>query len=325
MKNGDPMPARTLTFQVLFLGALAFIMGVLSPSARAQSAPSVRAKAPAFGGSSGTFFEDVFRDGLTGQRPSDLGAPKKPQPAGGSSGNGSNAGAGGGWEKFVSATTLENEVKALKKEVDGSISTPTDFKSRGARKVRQHFALLASTFGIIGEYSGDVRWKRFAHDARETFAQSSKNAKTVSDGSYKEAKLRKEDLQTLLSGGSFSSTKKGEAEFEWDKVVLRSQVMRRIELAQKDRLKPMTSSEAEFKKNKDAIIHEAEMLAAMTEILTKDEMENGDDGDYEAFCRSMQKACDEIKTAVTDGDVAKASSALGDIMQACDDCHGDYR
>jgi len=230
-----------------------------------------------------------------------------------------------GWKSIVSASTLENEVKSLKLQVDSSISTPTDFKSRGARKVRQHFALLAATFGVIGQYSGDVRWKSIADDARATFAQSSKNAKTVSDGSYKEAKLRKEDLQTLLSGGSFSSVKKGEKEFSWDQVMLRGQIMQRIELAQKDRLKPMTSSAAEFKKNKDAIIHEAEMLSMMSEILTKDEMENGDDSDYEEFCRTMQKACVEIKSAVADDDVSKASAALGDIMQACDDCHENYR
>ncbi len=310
---------------ILTLIAVAVCCGWAATEAFAQSAPSVRAKPPAFDSRPGTFFNDVFREGLTGARPDDLGTPKKKAPVGGSSGGDSDSGGSGDWDKIVSASTLENEIKSLKREVDDSINTITDFKSRGARKVRKHFAMLAAAFGVIGQYGGDVRWKNIAHDARETFAQSSKNAKTVSEGSYKEAKLRKEDLQTLLSGGSFSTTKKGEAEFEWNQVLIRGQIMQRIELAQKDRLKPMTSNADEFKKNKDDIIHEAEMLAMMSEILTKDEMEDGDDDDYEEFCRTMQKACVEIKEAVRDEDLAKASAALGDIMQACDDCHENYR
>jgi len=63
------------------LAVLAMVTFYGAQAVHAQSAPSVRAKPPAFGNQPGTFFSDVFGQGLTGQRPSDLASHLLPKPA----------------------------------------------------------------------------------------------------------------------------------------------------------------------------------------------------------------------------------------------------
>lgn len=293
-----------------------------------------RAKAPDFSKRSAVdpiFFRDVFTQGLEGERPANLGAAPAPGATAGGATGGSSTGdeaiSGSGWAKVISASAIENEVKAIKikLDTDKDIATPIRFQGNGHKIARREFSILAAMFGIIAEYDGDVRWKEVAPGVRDTFARSAANAKVGTIQAYNEAKLRVQDVQDLVGGASITTSGESERKTDWSKVCDRSPLMQRIETAQQAKLQPMTANADEFKSNHDDIIHEASIVAAIAEVLQQEGMEDAGDDDYDGFATQMRDAAREILDAVEAGDQGRASKAVGAIGQACTGCHEFYR
>ena len=318
---------------------LLLVLFCLSQTIIAAQAPKnktvKRAAPPKFDSkeTSGIFFADAFKDGLSGERPADLGkAPSKvagtpgttPMPAVGNTPASTGAGVFA-WSKLISPATIEDEVKAIKLDVDKDVSTPTDFAGKGYKLARRHFTILAVLFAITGEYDGDVRWKKDAPAARDLLARSAGNAKVGTDQVYKEAKLRKAELQDLVGGAGFAGGKDAEAKADWKSVCDRPPVMQRLELAHQGKLQPFTANKGEFGANKEKILHESQLIAALAEVLEKEGMEDADNNEYKSFAIQMKTAALEIGEAVKLNDYDKARAAVGNIGQACSKCHEGFR
>lgn len=312
-----------------FMGLSIFLVvqavGVL---AQTGSSANRRAQRPEFDArTSRVFFPDVFSK-LVGSRPNDLSASAPPaataaipQPGGDES---PAAGGNGEWDALISATTLEDEVKKLKIAVDRDVTTPSDFAGRGYKECRVHFTTLAAMFGVIHQYKDDVRWKKSARSARDSFARTAANAKVGTPQVYNEAKLRKQDLQDLISGGALDIPAKPEPP-SWGELIDRAPLMQRLEVSVNGQLKSMLSSESEFKSNTEDIFHQAEVVAVLSELLTKEGMEDGDDKDYAAYAKRMRDAAREIVEGVKLNDYERARKAIGAVDQSCTECHEFYR
>ena len=280
----------------------------------------------------GAFFKDVFRDGLEGDRPANLGSVVPPTgsnpPTGGGTNpppNGSGSDPGSGvWGAVVSAQTIEDEIKRTKLELDKDVTTPTAFNGLGHKKCRKHFSLLGMLFAITHEYNGDIRWKDDASTARDLFGRAGRNCKAATPASYNESKLRLQDLGDMVNGSRLEAAGDPAAEVDWSLICERSQLMKRIEKST-SRLREYTSSDSTFKSNQDEAKHEAEMLAAISVAMLQTGMPDGDDGDYAEFCNIMKDAAKEIVDATKLGNAESAGSAVGNISRACDDCHEIYR
>ena len=323
---------------LLVLALLALCVAPLAVWAqRGGSRPPKRAALPRFDSDDykDIFFSDALADGLVGERPANLGSP-----GGGasgvattnpneSSGGGSNTGAAGGvfgWSKLISAATVEDEVKALNLAVDQSVTTPSDFAGRGHKFARRDFSVLALMFAIAGEYDGDVRWKDDAPAVRDAMARLASNLKAGGSAQvYNEAKLRKTDLADLVRGSRFNSSGESERAASWDGVSDRAPLMKRLEIAHQGKLQPMTANKADFAANVEDILHEAEIVAALSEVLTREGMEDVGDDEYESHARSMQKAALEVVDAIKLNDYDRARAQVGAMGQSCSTCHSLYR
>ncbi|MBT6846018.1 MAG: cytochrome c [Planctomycetaceae bacterium] len=230
----------------------------------------------------------------------------------------------GKWAELISAPTIEDEVKAIKLAVDTGVDKPSQFSGGGYQNARYQFSVAAAMFGIIAEFDGDVRWKSQALGIRDVFARTAGNCKVGSTQAYNEAKLRKADLQDLL-GGATVDAKANAEDFNWSRVVDRAPLMQRLEVALDERLSPMTSSADEFESNKETILHEAEIVAAMAHIFTRPQMEDGDDEDYAGYAKKMKSGALDLLDAVKLNDPNRAASAVGVMTQSCTECHELYR
>jgi hypothetical protein len=326
---------RRVVIVVLGIFLLATAAGSLIVAQTAQQRKLRRAQLPDFSKQptiDSTFFKDVFSEALDGQRPADLGAPPTAiagtNPSGGNTGSssGSTPAAGGsGWSRIISSAALEDEIKAIKLRLDQEITTPTKFTGTGHKAARREFTIVAVMFGIIGEYDGDVRWKDVAPGARDAFARGAANAKVSTSQAYNEAKARHEDLGELVGGGSITAAGASEAFVEWPKVCDRSPLMQRLEAGHQGKLQMMTASAEEFKSNAEAVAHEANILAALGEILRKEGMEDADADDYAGWAKQITTASGEIVEAVKSNNYDQARKAVGTIGQACSQCHELYR
>lgn len=293
---------------------------------RQQEQAPRRAKLPTFerGLTTQFFFDDVFTK-LVGPRPASPGGIVVATPAGGGAPAARTGGSSYAWARLISATTIEDEVKSIKLRVDQCVTTPGDFARRGYKQARREFSILAMLFAIINDYDDEVRWKRDAAVARNAFSRLASNAKAGGNSNvYQEAKSRQEDLGGLLRGSGLQG-QATQPENVWENLVDRAPLMQRLESGFDEGLSRWTSSEAEFSRHIEAVLREAEIIAAISEVLTREGMEDGDDEDYAGFVKRMQRAASEIAAAVKTSSASQARQAAGEIRKACSECHELYR
>jgi hypothetical protein len=294
-----------------------------------------RAEPPKFDRSDfdGVFFDDLFGDQgpLVGARPQTSTVAAAPGgAAGGGAAPGTAAGSGGGevsgagWSELISETTIEDEIKSLNLEVQKTVTTPAQFAGRGHKAAQKQFSMLAMLFAIIGEYGQDVRFKEDAPALRDRFARAAANTKAGGNIQvYNEAKLRRDDLAEVIRGSKLNAG--GEPKANWEAVVSRSPIMRILEDRSVKYLQQSTASEAEFKREPEKVLHEAELVAAMAHALKQDGMDDAGDEEYESFLAQMKKGAIDAIAAVKLNNAEQARLAVGEMRKSCDACHELYR
>ena len=294
-------------------------------------APKVvkRAQPPKFS-KTDAFYADAFKEGLVGERPANLSqavvvattagnTSVSPAPA-------ASAGpVGAGWAAIISAATIEDEVKTLKLSVDQGVTTPSDFAGKGHKAFRRDLTLLAMLFGIAGEYEGDVRWKKDAPAARDVFGRTAANAKVGTSQVFQEAKLRKDELTDLVGGASPFAGKESDVKATWKDVCGRAPLMQHLEAIWEPRLKPLLADQARFNANGPKIVHDAEIIAAVGEVLAKDGMADAESDEYKALCAKLRDGARSIVEGVKLKNFDSATQGSVLINKTCTECHESYR
>ena len=322
---------RTLYFRIGCV--LATIFACSFAWAQTKAPKTVRrAQPPKFEKPGQNFFADAFKEGLQGERPGNLGqavVALPPMPGGNATSSSAPAATGGlagsGWATIISGGTLEDMIKSMKLQVDQEVTTPSDFAGKGYKLARRDFSMLAMTFGIIGEYDGDVRWKANAPAARDEFARTAANSKVGTTGVFNEAKKRKEELQDLVGGSNPFEGKSADAKAAWKDVCNRTPLMQHLENVWEPRLKPACSDKGQFTANQEKVLQDAEIFAAIATVLAKEGMEDADAKEYTDICNKLKNAALEIVDAVKSKNFDKASKAATEIGKSCVECHENYR
>lgn len=269
------------------------------------------------------FFEDAFTT-LEGPRP-DFSQRSVSTPGQQPGGAAADATASGfAWSELVSGETLVDEIKDRASGLVTAIATPGAFKGGGYRDCRTEFTAIATMFGVIADYDGDVRWKAEAPAARDLFARAGFNCKAGSDQTYNEAKARADDMNAMIQGSRLDREPTAEGEVAWSEVAARSPLMVRLEMADTS-LSELTSSAAAFRADAEVVLHEAEIVSVLTRVLQQPELDDYDDETYREYAAEMGAAAAAVRAAVLESRYDEATAAVGRLKKSCDTCHGDYR
>lgn len=319
-----------------WLSVAAALILLAAPVMRAADSPPVEAPAGKQGSVPPPNFDaDVLQlfatDARTKLGPGQPGgpAPKAAAVAGAApvEAAGEDAGSGGAftWSKLISAENLEAEVKAQVPLAAEAVKTNTNFKGNGREKAQTSFTVLATLFGVIAQYDGDVRWKKDAAALEKEFSQAGFNCKTSSDAAFKGAQKCAQDLGELVRGGTIDLPK-GDASLPWHEMVNRPALMRRMEEARGGgKVSKWLSGKTDFKKNKDGLLREAQLLTMLSEVIKDKGFESGDDESYQKYATALQKQCLAMLEAIKSDDQDKAQSAFAQVGKTCDTCHGEFR
>jgi hypothetical protein len=234
-----------------------------------------------------------------------------------------NAAEGKGvWKSIVSGATLEDLVKESKSRLDGIITTPAKFAGGGVAEARREFTLLASSMAVIHEYPEPVKWQSSASYAQRIFARMALNCKVGTQPVFNEAKLRQQDLQTLLNGSKLAGNAD---EVGWPDTADHGPVMQLMEWALRENLAPNTNNEKRFRDSQDDVVKYSELIAMFGQIIQEPGMNLADDEQYLQYATSMTKAAQDVTKAARMNDPELARTAVGRIDQACSKCHESYR
>jgi len=318
-------PSRSRGFGLLqAVAAMAACWVAFETPAGERPRPARRQAAPpptvSDAGGADAFFSDAFAT-LRGDRP-DFGprtAAPQSQPA-----RATEAAAGFRWSNLVSEGTLTDEIKDLKGVAAAATSRPTEFKGGGYDRAREAFSTLALAFALLAEHDQDVRWQDDAATARDLFARIGFNCTVGTDQSLAEARLGLVDLESLLAGEGPRRQSDRDEDFRWSQVASRSALMKRLEAAEAAILGGLTGPQ-DTAADGGRVLHEAEIVAAIAEVIRMPDFEDHDDETYRGYCEQMRDAAVKLRAACEKGDAEAARAASGLLKKSCDTCHGDYR
>lgn len=270
----------------------------------------------------GTFYDDAFAT-LVGSRP--VFGPSSPETRPTPAGPASPAPETGfKWSALVSGDTLVDEIKQARALTKAAVVKASDFKAGGYKKAQVAFSSAAAAFAVIAAYDKDVRWKADAAAARDLLARAGFNCKVGTDQSFNEAKDRVLDLETLIEGSPLTSKPVDDEEFSWERVAERSALMKRLEAAE-GLAANATANRADFLRQVERIVQEAEMTALIGEVLQRPQFADHDDEEYRKASSAMREAAVRLRDAALKKDHDAGQKAFGDLKKSCDACHADFR
>ena len=289
--------------------------------------PVKRVKRPVFddSDSKGIYFDNIFRDGFVGSPPDPSSSTDKVAGGVANSSTGSpNSSSAGNWSRLISREAIEDEVKLIHRKLQPLIRSPSGFNSKLA-DARQQFSTLSMLFGVIHEYDKEVRWKKYAIAAQQSFAEVAEKSRTASRPTFELARRRTEDLSELIRGGVIEIPEDVATKIVWPQVTSRRALMIQLEDLLQEVLKPSVSQAKELDDRRDEALRQANIAAAIAKILSQDGMDEADDDGYVAFAKTMETAATDLTDAIKNGEFDQASAAVNRIEQSCTDCHSEWR
>jgi hypothetical protein len=271
------------------------------------------------------FFDDA-RQKLEGERPdyATLAKPNSPTGEPASAGGNTTSEPQFAWSKLIDADVIETEVKRINQSLSEIITTPSAFKGGGYKLARREFSELALLFAVTGQYDGPARWQDSAAGLRDLFARAGYNAKVGTDQTYNEAQLRRQELADLVRG-SRPTVPKTEAAVDWSRVADRPPLMQRLNIAHEERLTKWLADAASFRRHRDDVKHEAQIVAMLADVIAREGFDYWDEEEYATHARELEEAATAVAMATDQDSFHAARQAIGRATNACARCHEDYR
>ena len=230
----------------------------------------------------------------------------------------------GSWSKLIAAEDVEDEIKAQQLNLAAAVKNATKFKAGEYQQARDQLSVLAAMLAITAEFDGRIRWKDNAAALRDLIGRASMNCKVASDASFNEARMRADDLQLLIRGGSLQLPEPSDS-IQWSRVADRSALMRRLEVAEQQGIRPLVGTSRQFEESAGRLLHEAQVVAALSEIIARDDYEFSDDETFVDYAQQMKRQAVSLRNATQSGNYQQAREAAAEIGQSCTRCHEGYR
>lgn len=230
------------------------------------------------------------------------------------------------WSKLVPVETIKNEVALESTLLKDATKNPGFFKSSGAKSAETHFSMMAAMFHMGTRYGAETPWdKQNLTALRDLTADAYQKAVFADDDAYAAAQQSLKEVDNWLTSGKTAAEPAGNDPAWSDEVLPFYAIMRRMETAQRTKLQPWTASQNDFVAKKDEIIHEANVLAALAQIMMDESYPLAGEGDYQNWAKTFRDNALGIAEATKAGDFEKASDFYRDNNVQCDSCHGVYR
>lgn len=254
--------------------------------------------------------------------------------------NGNNAGAntttntqdpmpmstGGGsvkWEDLVTTEILLDETKKLRNELTTTLRSVGTY-NRDFKTVQFRGATLATVAQILIEHPGDVTWKENAKYVRVLATEMANGAESTGRANYEKAQIPFEKIGVILSGSTPPELPEAEDQAAFGEFGDIAMLMSRIKNAEAFMRLNVQNTDDLKSKAKD-VLHEAAMLAAVTQSLGDSEYVYASEENYQKFVKQMVTACQETMTAIKTENLEAFQAGIKAINKSCSECHNEYQ
>ena len=232
------------------------------------------------------------------------------------------SGGGTAWADFISIDILQNETKKVRNDLTSGMKGPGDFNKK-CKEIGWDAALLAGLAGIAIEHSEAASWKANAHYIRDFSSDLSNAAVGPGKEYYDKSKAAYEKLAAVFSGSIPADAGEVLPKRPFHETADRGGVMKRIEKGN-EWLRLNINNEAKLKSEKETILYEAALVAALGKIIATEGYAGTDEDEYQKYAKNLIDGAKEAAGAANDQSFPKFTEAINKIGKSCTECHPKY-
>ncbi len=227
------------------------------------------------------------------------------------------------WKAVIPMPILQEEVSRIRNRFSAKLQTVGSYNS-----AYLEFPPYAASLGAMAEiairHPDDVTWKSNAKFIRDLSAQMVEDNLQRGAKSYKQINEPFLNIVDLLSGNSPPGLPDSAEKVDFYEVADFGYLMRRLESLEKS-LRTNAGSADALMSNKDDIIQDATVMAALTKVLTQEGYGYAEDEDFLGLANPMVEASLKMAQSARADDYAGYDAALNTVSQSCTQCHSQYR
>lgn len=229
------------------------------------------------------------------------------------------------WADLIPAEDLLTETNELRLRLAAELGSLAEYNAN-YRAIRTDAGVLAVLAGIAAQHEGAIPWKAEATRIRDAAAELGASVKGLGDQPYRAAQTAYTKVRDLMDGKATNDQRSPSPiiDMPWSNVADRSALMRRMKLAQDERIKALTSNEGEFRKNSARIVREAALVAALAQVASTS-YDFCDDEMYQTYIRRLRDQSRQLSQAAREFDFAGAGKLTTANLKTCNDCHAEFR
>ncbi|MCA9114711.1 MAG: cytochrome c [Planctomycetaceae bacterium] len=226
------------------------------------------------------------------------------------------------WKTLIAKQALEDEVSRLQNQLKASLVNVGRYNSTYQQVASDGTALGAMAY-IALQHPEGPGWKDNAKYVLSLASTIADSASGRGRPAFEATQLPFEKINTILAGSKPPDLEEPD-EIDLSLSVYRSGIMERMRLAQ-DLMKKDYGREEDWAANRDKVLREASVLAAMTALIASPDYDSAEEMEYRQYVKDMVAACQEIISATKGENFDSYKTALDGVQKACDGCHMGYR
>ena len=233
--------------------------------------------------------------------------------------------AGGGgtaWADFISIDILQDETKKVRNDLTSWMKGPGDFNKK-CKEIGWDAALLAGLAGIAIEHSEAASWKANAHYIRDFSSELSNAAVEPRKEYYDKSKVAYEKLAAVFGGSIPADAGEVVPKRPFHETADRTGLMKRIHNGN-EWLRLNINNEAKLKSEKETVLHEAALVAALGKVIATEGYAGTDEEEYQKYAKNLIDGAKEAAGAANDQSFPKFTEAINKIGKSCTECHPKY-
>lgn len=226
------------------------------------------------------------------------------------------------WGSVVPIEVLDAEAKQLRNRLSASLQTVATFNAN-TKGIETDGSVLALLAAIVERHPQQLRWSEQARFVRQLAYDIYLNATGKGRGPFQSTKEPFEKIVTIWDGGPPPEIEAAR-DAPLGEVGDRARVMQRIDSSY-HWLRSDINTETRIKEERENVIRESTVLAALALALSDPSFDDADREDYQALLRRFIDGQLGMATAARTGQFAEFEAARDQVQKSCDACHQEFR
>lgn len=227
------------------------------------------------------------------------------------------------WKTIIPISVLDEQVKDIRNRLTKNMQSVGTYNT-SYLELPTFTATLAVLAGIAAEHSEDIGWKKNAKYLRDLSASISEEPLMRGAKSFRKIQVPYEQMIVILNGSQPAGLPESDDKKPFSDVASMGDLMKRADIASKW-LKSNVGNADALKDEKDKVIREAHLLAAISKIITTEGYGYVDDEGFLNYANPMSEASLKMVEAAKGDNFKQFDEGLTQVYKACTQCHSEYK